>query len=112
MGDVASRSTVSDNRRMRTALVFLLAATACASLTPEQQAALQKVDIRASDPANDCQNLGPVSGARDGDGAGSLRGKTVLLGGNTVLATGNDGTAFYCPPPKGPPLQVPVIKAH
>jgi hypothetical protein len=75
------------------AAALILLSVACAGLTAEQRAAAAKVQIITTIPALNCQNLGPVSGSGD-----SLRGHTVLLGGNTVQ-TGPDGTtAFYCPP--------------
>ena len=85
----------------------------CASLTAEQQAAVAKVEIRSSDPALNCQNLGVVSGSRDGDGASSMRGRTVLMGGNTVRVdakgiVSTEATAFYCPPPKVDPDAEPT----
>jgi hypothetical protein len=103
--------------RRRAALLSLslasIAASACASLTPAQQAAVAKVQIVSTDPANDCQNLGTVSGSRDGDGPGGLRGRTVLKGGNTVRVdtkglTSSEATAFYCPEPKPDPDAEPT----
>jgi len=86
---------------------------ACASLTAEQQAAVSKVQVMSSDPATNCQNLGTVSGSRDSDGASSMRGKTVRMGGNTVRVDAKgvlstDATAFYCPPPKADPDAEPT----
>jgi hypothetical protein len=88
-------------------------ATACASLTAEQLVAVSKVQIVSSDPAENCQNLGTVSGSREADGPGGMRGKTVLMGGNTiridakgVLSTA--GTAFYCPAAKADPEADPT----
>jgi len=80
----------------------LTALAACASLTADQQAAVSKVQIQTVDPASNCQNLGVVSGSRDGTGASSLRGRTVILGANTVRLDekGSGATAFYCPAPK------------
>jgi hypothetical protein len=89
-------------------------ALGCASLTAEQQAAVSRVIVMRSDPAPECQNLGPVSGSRDTESATGIRGRTVLLGGNTVRVDApgmlsSDGAAFFCPPPKPPPAPVPVI---
>ncbi len=80
------------------AALVLAAVPACASLTAEQQAALAKVQFITTDPAHNCQNLGVVSGSRDGTGAGSARGKAVILGANTLRGDGSAMTAFYCPP--------------
>jgi hypothetical protein len=90
-----------------------VAASGCATLTPAQQAAVAKVQIVSSDPASDCQNLGTVAGSRDSDGPGGIRGKTVLMGGNTVRVdakglTSSDATAFYCPGPKPDPDAEPT----
>lgn len=77
--------------------VVTLVTVACAGLTAEQRAAAAKVQIITASPALACQNLGPVSGSAD-----SLRGNTVLLGGNTVQTGPGGPTAFYCPPPAAP----------
>jgi hypothetical protein len=82
--------------RPRCALVLLLV-SGCAGLTAAQQAAAAKVQIIDTEPAENCQNLGAVSGSRDGDGAGGIRGQAVLLGGNTVHVNPHATTAFYCP---------------
>ena len=87
--------------------------TACASLTAEQQAAVSKVQLVSSDPAENCQNLGTVSGSRDADGPGGMRGKTVLMGGNTIRVDAKGGlsaagTAFYCPAAKADPDAEPT----
>ena len=103
------------NRRyLPLAAMLVFAPLGCASLTPEQQAAVSRVIVMRSNPAPECQNLGPVSGSRDTESATGIRGRTVLLGGNTVRVDApgmlsSDGAAFFCPPPKGPPAPVPVI---
>jgi hypothetical protein len=70
-----------------------------------------KVQVQIAEPAADCQNLGVVSGSRDSTERSGLRGRVVLLGGNTVRVDargGSDGTAFYCPAPKPAPEVEPV----
>jgi hypothetical protein len=84
------------------AKLFPLALAACASLTPEQQAAVAKVQVIQTEPEQRCQNLGAVSGSRESSGAGGLRANAVLLGANTVRVGASSATAFYCPPPAGP----------
>jgi len=74
----------------------------CAGLTPEQQAAVSKVQVLRSDPAGNCQNLGTVSGSPDSDDSGGIKAKTVLMGGNTARvdekgAIQSTATVFYCP---------------
>jgi hypothetical protein len=90
--------------------LFAAAATsACAGLTAQQQAAVAKVQIITAEPALNCQNLGIVSGSRESDGASGVRGKTVILGGNTVHATPQGvTTAFYCPEAAPAPDAEPV----
>ena len=100
----------------RRAVLFSLSlagVAACATLSPAQQAAVAKVQIVSTDPATDCQNLGTVKGSRDADGPGGIRGRTVLLGGNTVRVdakglTSSEATAFYCPEPKPDPDAEPT----
>jgi hypothetical protein len=76
----------------------VLATSACATLTAEQRAAAAKVQVITSEPALECQNLGVVSGSREGDGPGGVRAKAVLLGANTVrMDKQGVTTAFYCP---------------
>ncbi len=88
----------------------VVSAPACGGLTAEQRAAAARVQIITADPALDCQNLGAVSGSRDNDGAGGIRGQAVLLGGNTVRLDAHGGTtAYYCPGPAQPRLPVPVM---
>jgi hypothetical protein len=84
----------------------LLAAAACGSLTPEQRAAMARVQLVHDAPAVDCQNLGPTSaGSEEG-----LRAGAVVLGANTVRLDGSSsGTAFYCPPPSAPRLGPAII---
>ena len=75
---------------------------ACAGLTPEQQAAVSKVQVLRSDPAANCQNLGTVSGSAESDDSGGIKAKTVLMGGNTARVdekgtVHSTATVFYCP---------------
>jgi hypothetical protein len=84
--------------RFESFVLLLLAVPACAGLTAQQRAAAAKVQVVTSEPAFNCQNLGPVSGAANGDGAGSLRANTMLQGGNTVhVDTHGNAMAFFCP---------------
>jgi hypothetical protein len=89
---------VKGTRKLEAIVLVAVVVSACGGLTPQQQAAAAKVQITPSDPAANCQNLGPVTGSSDGVGSGSIRGKTVLLGGNTARVDAHgDGMAFYCP---------------
>jgi len=81
------------------AAVSVLATSSCGSLTAEQRAAMAKVQVITTEPALNCQNLGPVSGSFTSDGPRGIRAKAVLLGGNTVVVDAHAvTTAFYCPP--------------
>jgi hypothetical protein len=78
----------------------MLAPLACATVTPEQRAAAATIQVMTAEPANNCQNLGVVSGSPMGTDPGSLRAKAAGLGAN-MLHMNPDGsaTAFYCPSP-------------
>ena len=73
-------------------------AAACAGLTPDQQAAVRKVQVRNVSPDHRCQNLGAVSGSQTSESGGGMKAKAVILGGNT-LSINEDGSAMvlYCP---------------
>jgi hypothetical protein len=74
------------------------ALSACATLTPEQQVAVNKVQVRTVSPAWNCQNLGAVTGSPTDLGANGMRAKAVRLGGNTLSVDGSgNGTVLYCP---------------
>jgi len=76
-----------------------LVASGCGALTVQQRIAMQKVNVTPHPPAENCQNLGAVSGARECNEAGGIRAKAVILGGNTVyIDVQGVTTAFYCPP--------------
>ncbi len=77
---------------------------ACGGLTVQQRIEIAKVEMNEHAPAENCQNLGTVEGARDSQEAWGVRAKAVKLGGNTVYIDVRHGvtTAFYCPPAAEP----------
>ncbi len=84
--------------RFATASVPILAAAACASLTVQQRAGVNKVQVISSEPALNCQNLGVVTGSPQSEGPGGMRAKALALGANTVHLDAQGGAmAFYCP---------------
>jgi hypothetical protein len=81
-----------------------LVTSACAHLTPQQRVGANKILVITTEPALNCQNLGVVTGARDGDGPGGIRAKALVLGGNTVRVDAQGlAMAFYCPDAVEPP---------
>jgi hypothetical protein len=93
--------TKPSDSRLQLALPFaLLATNACATVTVEQHMAVAKVLVITTEPARDCQNLGPVTGSRDSDTPSGARARTLAMGGNTVRVDAQGGmAAFYCPNP-------------
>ncbi len=78
----------------------------CASVTPEQRAAAQKIRIVSNDPPGGCEDLGAVSGGSymgDEDAVREgLRLEAARKGANLVRLDGmrpgyDVGTAFRCP---------------
>ena len=83
---------------MGLALGVVAIVAACAGLTPDEQAAIKRVQIRNVSPSFRCQNLGSVTGSQTSEGAGGMKAKAAHLGGNT-LRIDEDGSAtvLYCP---------------
>jgi hypothetical protein len=78
------------------ALLALMAG--CASLTPEQQDAVRRVQVRNVSPAWNCQNLGIVTGSPTSEGASGMRAKAVRMGGNVLSMRDNgEASVLYCP---------------
>jgi hypothetical protein len=88
-----------------TVAVLVVLACACGGASPEERAAMAKLQFVLTEPGATCQNLGAV--------AGSFRLQAVRLGANTVrldAPTSMSGTAFFCPAPAAPRAETPILQ--